>query len=208
MVFSCLLDDLINRTAFVDVYQVKSVLQKGVNFIISTRQKHILACNRVRDQWFEAHVLQPVSLSEFLGMYIESEELNSSELSQHSLSGILLLFHGIHLLFVFIVFSLLCILLILKCVKDTDASLFLTEFIKVLKHLNFSQPEILAKSLDMLDVCIISCVFPIELQGSDLLFKSGGEDDLQLIVELLSLVFVNLFHTNFIVLSHGKKTQL
>jgi hypothetical protein len=141
-------------------------------------------------------------------MYIESEELNSSELSQHGLSRILLLFHGIHLLFVFIVFSLLCILLILKCVKDTDASLFLTEFIKVLKHLNFSQPEILAKSLDVLDVCIISCVFPIELQGSDLLFKSGGEDDLQLIVELLSLVFVNLFHTNFIVLSHGKKTQL
>jgi hypothetical protein len=49
VVFSCLLDDLVNSAAFVDVYQVKSVLQKGVNFIISTRQKHVLTCYRVRD---------------------------------------------------------------------------------------------------------------------------------------------------------------
>jgi hypothetical protein len=96
-------------------------------------------------------------------VYIESEELNSPEFSQHGLPGVLFFFHGIHLLFVFIVFSLLGILLILKCVKDADASLFLTELVKVLKHLYFSQPKVLAKSLDVLDVCIIACVFPIEL---------------------------------------------
>ena len=60
----------------------------------------------------------------------------------------------------------------------------------------------------MLDVSIIARVFPVKLQGCNLLLESSGEDDLQLVVKLLPLVLVNLLNTDLVVLGHGDQAQL
>ena len=72
---------------------------------------------------FKTDILEPVGLPEFLLVNVESEELNSPESTEHGLPGEFLFLHCVNLLSVLIVFSLLCVLLILEGIKDSDTLL-------------------------------------------------------------------------------------
>lgn len=59
----------------------------------------------------------------------------------------------------------------------------------------------------MCEVSIVARVFPIKLHSSYLLLKCSREDDLKLIVKLLTLISVNLFTTYFVFFSYWDESE-
>jgi hypothetical protein len=74
VVICSLFNHFVNCGTLVNVNKVECVLEKSVDFVLRTWQKHVLTCNGVRDKRFKANVLEPVSLPELLRMDIQGEE--------------------------------------------------------------------------------------------------------------------------------------